>query len=431
MSRTNLNEDAFGGPVAQLRPRSCDLSTANSQPGEDGSKPCSISQRAARRLRQRPPGGGSTSRSAPVAVDLRRRRRGAPRARASGSAKVEQGIAGAGVGPVDHAGDVVAGDEHVGELQVAVGEHRRPRPEGSVGDAAVACDLQSVGRTRFCDEPFALAVEVRSDARPGSSRAMAAAARRAASGRRRPPRPTPLSDAVDRSPRRPSAVPERAASASTGGFRHRTSGVGIGARAIASTSTSVRVVISVDLEKHVADAQVARSLCGDDDLQPRPGPRRPRPSLLSANNWAPSCDSPLAWPRRSRKLARGTSFERSLLVTSLNAEAWRVALDKNGLSNDSVLSALVGFMEQLGDESPDPEGNLVTELTTSASFLPSEDQAVPCRRERLPGSTGRSSAACHHNDGVGPRPRHLVGQSLRPLAAMSMPRSPWPRPRPG
>ena len=48
-------------------------------------------------------------------------------------------------------------------------------------------------------------------------------------------------DAFDGSPRRPSSVPERAASASTGGLRHRTSGVGIGAKAIASTSTSVRV----------------------------------------------------------------------------------------------------------------------------------------------------------------------------------------------
>jgi hypothetical protein len=44
-----------------------------------------------------------------------------------------------------------------------------------------------------------------------------------------------------RLPRRPSAVPETAASASTGGRRHRTSGTGIGATAIASTSTSVRV----------------------------------------------------------------------------------------------------------------------------------------------------------------------------------------------
>ena len=48
-------------------------------------------------------------------------------------------------------------------------------------------------------------------------------------------------DAVDGSPRRPSAAPGRAASASTGGFRHRTSGVGMGAIAIASISTSVRV----------------------------------------------------------------------------------------------------------------------------------------------------------------------------------------------
>ena len=48
-------------------------------------------------------------------------------------------------------------------------------------------------------------------------------------------------DAVDGSPRWPRAVPERAASASTGGLRQSTSGVGIGARAIASTSTSVRV----------------------------------------------------------------------------------------------------------------------------------------------------------------------------------------------
>ncbi len=45
-------------------------------------------------------------------------------------------------------------------------------------------------------------------------------------------------DAVEGSPRRPSDVPETAASATTGGRRHRTSGTGIGATAIASTSTS-------------------------------------------------------------------------------------------------------------------------------------------------------------------------------------------------
>jgi hypothetical protein len=37
--------------VGLMRPHTWDLSTANSQPGEDGSKPCSISQRAACRLR--------------------------------------------------------------------------------------------------------------------------------------------------------------------------------------------------------------------------------------------------------------------------------------------------------------------------------------------------------------------------------------------
>jgi hypothetical protein len=37
--------------VGLVQPHSRDLSTSNSQPGEDGSKPCSISQRAARRLR--------------------------------------------------------------------------------------------------------------------------------------------------------------------------------------------------------------------------------------------------------------------------------------------------------------------------------------------------------------------------------------------
>jgi len=37
--------------VGLVQPHRRDLSTSNSQPGEDGSKPCSTSQRAARRLR--------------------------------------------------------------------------------------------------------------------------------------------------------------------------------------------------------------------------------------------------------------------------------------------------------------------------------------------------------------------------------------------
>jgi hypothetical protein len=47
-------------------------------------------------------------------------------------------------------------------------------------------------------------------------------------------------DPVDGPPRRPSVVPGSAAIASTGGLRHRTSGVGTGASRIASTSTSMR-----------------------------------------------------------------------------------------------------------------------------------------------------------------------------------------------
>jgi Uma2 family endonuclease len=48
-----------------LAPHSWDLSTSNSQPGEDGSKPCSISQRAASRLRSDHP-ARITSRSTSV-----------------------------------------------------------------------------------------------------------------------------------------------------------------------------------------------------------------------------------------------------------------------------------------------------------------------------------------------------------------------------
>jgi len=52
--------------------------------------------------------------------------------------EVVQGIALARLGPVDHAGDLVTVDEHVGDLRVAVREHRCPRPERSLGDSAVA-----------------------------------------------------------------------------------------------------------------------------------------------------------------------------------------------------------------------------------------------------------------------------------------------------
>ena len=65
-----------------VQPHTWERSTSNSQPGEDGSKPCSISQRAATRLRSdhQP---RITSRSTSCR-NQRRRHRGAPRVRVSG-----------------------------------------------------------------------------------------------------------------------------------------------------------------------------------------------------------------------------------------------------------------------------------------------------------------------------------------------------------
>jgi hypothetical protein len=76
--------------------------------------------------------------------------------------EVVQGIALARPGPVDHAGDLVTVDEHVGDLQVAVREHRCPRPERSLGNPAVARD-QAGGKDVVRDELLAFAVELRRD----------------------------------------------------------------------------------------------------------------------------------------------------------------------------------------------------------------------------------------------------------------------------
>ena len=54
--------------------------------------------------------------------------------------EVEQRIALGRLGPVEHTGDLVALDEDVVDLQVAVDEHRRPRPERGLGEPAVALD---------------------------------------------------------------------------------------------------------------------------------------------------------------------------------------------------------------------------------------------------------------------------------------------------
>src|SRR3954452_21903960 len=72
--------------------------------------------------------------------------------------EVVQAVATARLGPVDHAGDLVIVEEHMGDLQVAVRKHRCPRSERSLGNSAVARD-QVGGKDTVRDQPFAFAVE--------------------------------------------------------------------------------------------------------------------------------------------------------------------------------------------------------------------------------------------------------------------------------
>src|SRR5262249_12810509 len=76
--------------------------------------------------------------------------------------KVIQRVTRASLGPVDHAGDLVISDEHVGDLQVAVGEYRCLWPERSLGNPSVAPD-QVAGKDAALDEPLTFTVEVRCD----------------------------------------------------------------------------------------------------------------------------------------------------------------------------------------------------------------------------------------------------------------------------
>ncbi len=97
---------------------------------------------------------------------------------------------------------------------------------------------RSAGRTSFASShahSVSRLAAFSSRLRPGQGGSGASCSRRTAA----PAAVHAADEAVDGLPRRPSADPRRPASASTGGFRHRTSGVGTGAIAIASTSTSV------------------------------------------------------------------------------------------------------------------------------------------------------------------------------------------------
>jgi hypothetical protein len=86
----------------------------------------------------------------------------------------------------------------VGDLQVAVREHRCPRPERGLGNPAVVRD-QVGGKDAVRDEPFAFAVEVRCDLvelRPGHGGSGASCSIRAAV----PAAAHAADDAVDGSP---------------------------------------------------------------------------------------------------------------------------------------------------------------------------------------------------------------------------------------
>src|SRR6266536_4956029 len=70
--------------------------------------------------------------------------------------EVEERVALGRLGPVDDAGDLITGDEDVVDLQVAVDEHRCPRPERSLGELAVAYDHVG-GKDAVGGEPLAFA----------------------------------------------------------------------------------------------------------------------------------------------------------------------------------------------------------------------------------------------------------------------------------
>lgn len=76
--------------------------------------------------------------------------------------EIEHRVARSGLRPVDDAGDLVAVDEDVADLQVAVDERRPPRAQRRLGDLAVAVD--HLGRQdTVVEQPRALAGELRRD----------------------------------------------------------------------------------------------------------------------------------------------------------------------------------------------------------------------------------------------------------------------------
>src|SRR4051794_25159397 len=84
--------------------------------------------------------------------------------------EIPEGVAAARLGPVDHAGDrVIAVDEDMRDLEVAVREHGRPRPKRGRGDLAVARH-QVGGQDAVGDQPRAFAIELRLQLLTGAAR---------------------------------------------------------------------------------------------------------------------------------------------------------------------------------------------------------------------------------------------------------------------
>ena len=167
-------------------------------------------------------------------------------------------------GPVEHAGDLVTVDEHMGDLQVAVREPGSPRPERSLGKPAVSRD-QVGGKDVVREEPRAFSVEVRCglvEASTGPWRRRRVVQHPYGGTRRRPRRRRRgrrLPEAAERRPRE-GAEREHGRLAPQD-FRSRDRrhphrlDLDVGPR-----------LVSVDLQEHLADAERRAVVVGDDDL---------------------------------------------------------------------------------------------------------------------------------------------------------------------
>ena len=94
--------------------------------------------------------------------------------------EVEQRVASGRLGPVENASDLVAVDEDVVDLQIAVYEHRCPRPQRSHRELTVPRD-DRCGNDIVGDQPVAFDVEARCELVDAPTRTTAAVVRRATS----------------------------------------------------------------------------------------------------------------------------------------------------------------------------------------------------------------------------------------------------------